>query len=52
MLDIKFIRQNAQKVKEGCLRKGVKIDIGRLLFLDEKKREMIKKIEDLKSQKN
>lgn len=52
MLDIKFIRQNTQKVKEGCLQKGVKADIDRLLSLDEKKREMTKKIEDLKAQKN
>jgi len=52
MLDIKFIRQNTQKVKEGCLQKGVKSDIDRLLLLDGKKREMNKKIEDLKSQKN
>lgn len=52
MLDIKFIRQNPQKVKEGCLQKGAKVDIDRLLDLDKKKREILKILEGLKSQKN
>jgi len=34
MLDIKFIRENPQKVKEGCQKKQVKIDIDRLLEID------------------
>ena len=38
MLDIKFIRQNPEKVKDGCWKKGVKVDIDRLLELDKKKR--------------
>ncbi|PIX03048.1 hypothetical protein COZ78_02375, partial [bacterium (Candidatus Gribaldobacteria) CG_4_8_14_3_um_filter_42_11] len=34
MLDIKFIRENPEKVKQGAKNKGVEIDIDRLLGLD------------------
>jgi len=34
MLDIKFIRKNPQKVKEGCQKKQAKVDIDRLLEID------------------
>ena len=52
MLDIKFIRQNLKKIKEGCIQKGIKVDIDRLLEIDEKRRKKLKIIEDLKAQKN
>ena len=52
MLDIKFIRQNPNKVKEGARKKGVKVDIDKLLKLDEKRREYLQKIETLKSKQN
>lgn len=52
MLDIKFIRQNPDKVKEGCRKKGVNVDIARLLELDEKKREELQKIETLRAEQN
>ena len=52
MLDIKFIRQNPDKVKEGAQNKGVKVDIDKLLELDEKRRKYLKKIEDLRFQQN
>lgn len=52
MLDIKFIRENSEKVKEGIVKKGAKVDIGALLELDAQKRELIKKIDDLRSKKN
>jgi seryl-tRNA synthetase len=52
MLDIKFIRQNPNKVKEGIQKKGVKVDIDKLLQLEEKRREYLKKIEDLRAKQN
>lgn len=52
MLDIKFIRQNPEKVKEGIAKKQVKVDIDRLLELDEKKRDYLQKIENLRSEQN
>jgi len=52
MLDIKFIRQNPDKVKEGCKKKGAKVDIDRLLELDQKKRDYIQQKETLKAKQN
>ena len=52
MLDIKFIRQNPEKVKEGLAKKQAKVDVGRLLELDEKKRDYLQKIETLRAEKN
>jgi len=52
MLDIKFIRENPDKVKEGCKAKQVKVDIGRLLELDKKRRETLQALEDIRAQKN
>jgi len=52
MLDIKFIRQNPEKVKEGCKKKGVDINIDELLEIDKKRREILKKVEEIRAQKN
>ena len=52
MLDIKFIRQNPEKVKEGIAKKQARVDIDRLLALDEKKREYLQKIENLRAEQN
>ncbi len=52
MLDINFIRQSSDKVKEGCKKKQVKVDIDQLLELDKKKRELLKELEDLRAEQN
>ena len=52
MLDIKFIRQNPNLVKEGCKKKQVKVDIDGLLELDEKRRKLLQDIEELQHQIN
>ena len=52
MLDIKFIRQNPAKIKQGCKNKQVKIDIDRLLELDKKRREYLKETESLRAEEN
>jgi len=52
MLDINFIRENSQKVKEACEKKNVKIDIDRILALDKGKREMLTELELLKAEQN
>ncbi len=51
MLDIKFIRENPDKVKDGCRKKQVKIDIDRLLLLDGKRKVCLREIEDLRAKK-
>lgn len=40
MLDIKFIRENAEKVKQGAKDKNFDVDIDRLLELDTKRRDL------------
>ena len=52
MLDIKFIRENPEAVKEGCKKRGVECDINRILELDEKRRELLQRIEGLKTRQN
>jgi len=52
MLDIKFIRENPQKIKEACQKKGVNVDIDNLLELDKKKRELLTKLENFRADQN
>jgi len=52
MLDIKLIRQNPEKVKEGCRNKNAQVDIDRLLEVDGKRRETIQALDDMRAQKN
>jgi len=52
MLDIKFIRQNPEIVKEGCRKKQIKVDIDRLLEVDKKRLEILKTLESIRAQKN
>lgn len=52
MLDIKFIRQNPQVVKDGCQKKQVKVDIDQLLEVDKRRRESLQALEDMLAQKN
>ncbi len=52
MLDIKFIRQNKEEVKEGIRKKGVDFDVDKLLFADEKRRKIISSLEEMRAEKN
>ncbi len=52
MLDIKFIRENPEKVKDACQKKNVKVDIDHLLEVDKKRRECLQALEDMRAQKN
>ncbi len=49
MLDIKFIRDNSDKVKRSCQKRDVKCDIDHILELDKKRRELLQKTEGLKA---
>lgn len=48
MLDIKFIRENPDKVKEACRAKKEPVDIDRLLELDKKYLRLLQKLEELR----
>jgi seryl-tRNA synthetase len=50
MLDIKFIREHPDEVREGCRKKGVDFDIDRLLEVDERRRKILMEVEGLRSQ--
>jgi len=47
MLDIKFIRNNKELIKEAIKNKNINLDLEELLSLDEKRRDLIKKIDEL-----
>ena len=50
MLDIKFIRENAKKVEEAAKNKGYKVDISKLLNVDDRRKELIQKIDNFRSE--
>lgn len=52
MLNIKFIRENVEKIKLAAKNKNIKVDIDALLVLDEKKRKINTEIENLRAQRN
>jgi seryl-tRNA synthetase len=52
MLDIKYIRENADAVKENCKNRNVNVDIDRLLALDEERRNLQQEIDDFKAVRN
>ncbi len=52
MLDIKFIRENSDLVKQGILAKGEMGDVDHLLELDTERRRIIFEVEEKKKQRN
>ena len=52
MLDIKFIRENAEIVKMAAKKKRVKVDIDRLLSVDDLRREKTTSLETKKAEQN
>ncbi len=52
MIDIQFIRDNPDKVKEAAKNKNRQVDIDRLLSLDANRREIIRQIQTLREERN
>ncbi len=52
MLDLKFIRENTQTVKDGLARKFSKVDIDAILGLDQRRRSLLTELESLRGQRN
>jgi len=52
MLDIKFIRENVDLVKQNIKNRGVKVDIDQLLDLDKQRRENLQKLEHYRALRN
>lgn len=52
MLDIDYIRENTEKVKEACKQKQEDVDIDKLLELDEERRSLKQEVDDLRHEQN
>ncbi|MEX0881728.1 MAG: serine--tRNA ligase [Candidatus Saccharimonadales bacterium] len=52
MLDIRFIRENAELVEQKAKQKGFDVNIPHLLEMDEKRRDLLKEVEDIRAQRN
>jgi seryl-tRNA synthetase len=52
MLDIKLVRNNPELIREAVKKRGEEIDLDGFLKLDEKRRELLYEVEQLKSQRN
>ncbi len=52
MLDLKFIRENPELVRQGLLNKNSRDVVGEVLSLDEERRSLIIKTDELKAKRN
>lgn len=52
MLDIKFIRENAELIKQNCANRLTKVEIDKLLELDSERRKLEAKIDELRAKRN
>ncbi len=52
MLDIHYIRHNIDKIKKGASIKGFAVDLDLIIVLDDKKRELLYTIENIRAQRN
>lgn len=52
MLDIRFIRENAERVQEAARQKGYNVSIVELLRLDDRRRELQQEVDALRQQRN
>jgi len=52
MLDIKFIRENADKVKKAVIDKNIDLNIDHLLEVDDRRRSLLAEVETLQATKN
>lgn len=52
MLDLKFIRENRDLVKESLKNRKLTIDIDELCALDEERRKLLSEVEELKAKRN
>jgi seryl-tRNA synthetase len=52
MLDIRFVRDNRELVEKSAAAKGYKVDIAKLLEVDDNRRRLIAEIERLRAERN
>jgi len=52
MLDIKFIRENKDLVKNAAIKKHVDFEVEELLGVDDKRKELLSEVEDMRAKQN
>ena len=52
MLDIKFIRENQDLVKQAIKNRAVKIDLESVIKIDDARREALSEFEELRAKRN
>ena len=52
MLDLKFIRENPDLVKQSIKNRNLKLDLDSLISLDDSRRKILVELEDLRAQRN
>ncbi|MDO8618244.1 MAG: serine--tRNA ligase [Candidatus Uhrbacteria bacterium] len=52
MLDIKYIREHAEEVKENCAARRIEVDVDELLRLDGERLELMRRVELLRQERN
>ncbi len=52
MLDIKFIRENVDLVKDMLVKRGYELDIDRVIELDERRRKTLTQLEEMRHRRN
>jgi seryl-tRNA synthetase len=52
MLDIKFIRENKEVVQAGADKKNIKFNVNDLLSVDDKRKEVLAKVEEIRAKQN
>jgi seryl-tRNA synthetase len=52
MLDIRFIRENAEKVQNASREKGYKVDVAELIAADDRRREILTLVDELRAKRN
>ena len=52
MLDVKFIRENKELVEKSAREKGYKVDIDKLLAVDDERKAELVQVEELRKKRN
>jgi seryl-tRNA synthetase len=52
VLDLRFIRENAEAVQENCKNRGVEADVGLVVELADRRSALIQEIDELKAEQN
>jgi seryl-tRNA synthetase len=52
MLDINFIKENKEKIKENCQKRGVDLDVDKMIKINEDRKVFLRQIEEIRAEKN